>query len=172
MYSQDTGLETPILLSKEMISTLKEGYKIGQGGNTVVEFPGGYALFTTPHFSSYPANNIREWATKALADTQPLISVGEFKELLAKVNPIFFGEGKRIINIVNSKGTVAVLGKSPYNGKAKASAASMSQDDFDITIDADHFAAVPDEYDLHVHLGSSDRIAAKNHVAEILLRGV
>ena len=172
IYEQDTKLDTPILLSKEIISILKEGYKIGASGNTVVEFPGGYAVFTTPHYSSYPADNIREYATKALKDTQPLINVGEFKELLAKVNPIFFGEGKRIINIVNSKGNIAILGKSPYNGTARANTTSMLQDNFDITIDADHFSAVPDDYDLHVHLGSDDRIAAKNHVAEILLRGV
>ena len=172
IYEQDTGLEVPLLLSKEIISSLKVGYKIGASGNTVVEFLGGYAVFTTPHYSSYPAENIREYAVKALADTQPLINVGEFKELLAKVDPIFFGEGKRIINIVNSKGTIAVLGKSPYNGKAKADTTSMLQDNFDITIDADHFSAVPNDYDLHVHLGSDDRIAAKNGVAEILLRGV
>jgi hypothetical protein len=172
IYEQDTKLDTPILLSKEIISSLKEGYKIGASGNTVVEFPGGYAVFTTPHYSSYPAENIRDYAAKALADTEPLLNVGEFKELLAKVNPTFFGEGKRIIDISNSNGIIEVSGKSPYNGTAKASMSSMLQEDFDMTIDADHFTAVPDDYDLHVHLGSTDRIAAKNHVAEILLRGV
>jgi len=172
IYEQDTKLDTPVLLSKEIISSLKKGYEIGASGNTIVEFPGGYAVFTTPHYSSYPVDNIREYAAFALADTELLLNVGEFKELLAKVDPIFFGEGKRIIDISNSNGIIEVSGKSPYNGTAKASTSSLLQDDFAMTIDADHFSAVPNEYDLHVHLGANDRIAAKNHSAEILLRGV
>ena len=174
IYDQENILETPIMLNKKIISNLAVGYSIGVGdnGNVVIDFPDGYALFTTPHYSTYPAENIREWASKALPNTKPLINVGEFKDLLAKVNPIFFGEAKRFIHIENHARSLEITGESPFNGKAAANCKSDLKETFVMDIDADHFATVPNEYDLHVRVGTNDRIAAKNHVAQILLWGI
>lgn len=174
MYHQSTSLKNPLMLSRKIIQSLQVGDKVGVGSNNnvVVDFPNGYAMHTVPMAATYPAENIREWASSMVTDLEPIISVGEFKKLIAQVNPIFFGESQRTVHIYNTDKTITVKAESPFNGEASASAKSELDDEFEILMNADFFSAVPDSYMLHAQLGQSERIVARSEVADIILAGM
>jgi hypothetical protein len=174
-YDGPTFLMKPIMLSRKIISLLQAGYLIGsdENDNTVVKFPNGFGVFVSPHYSSYPSEHMRNYISPLLLGTKKLVNVGEFKEQLGKVLPIFFGEGKRLVELKNDgNGSLTIKGQSPYNGVASVVMYSDLSYVFDMTIDADLFGAVPNEYDLHVKGDINNRLMAKNHSAEVVLMGV
>lgn len=173
-YDGKSSLSKPVLLSRKIISLLQVGNFIGSddNDNTVVKFPGGFAVFVSPHYSSFPCEKIREFSIPLLEDTKKLIDIGTFKDSLSKVIPIFFGESKRIVQLNNNDiGKLEICGESPFNGKAGASVKSELNEEFTILMDADLFNAVPDGYDLHIKDGVTDRLMAKNHSSEVILVG-
>ncbi len=174
-YAGKSSLDKPVILPKSVISLLKVGYFIGsdENDNTIVKFPNGFAIFTTPHYSSFPGEKIREFIDPLLEDTKKLVNVGVFKDALSKVTPIFFGETLRIVELKNdSFGILKIRGESPFNGVASASVKSELSESVLMYINVDLINVVPGEYDFHIKSGINDRLMAKNHSSEIVLIGV
>lgn len=173
MYDNNLKIEKPVILTKKVISSLKENCKIGSdiNDNTVVKFYNGFAVFVVPHYSTFPSERIRNWVNGIFDDNKDLIDVIDFREMLKKVFPVFVGESKRIINIKNNNFNFEINGKSSINGEIRTTGKSKLEDNFEININSDLFSSMPDDYTLRIKPRINNQIMASNGIANIVLIG-
>ena len=144
---EDLVLSERMSLNSKIVSFLKVGDKIGtHNNNVVVEFEGGFGIFTSEDISRYPVTKIMSFIDKSKSSLKKICSINVVKEECAKLSHIFFGELIQEIEFSNEDYSLVMSAESVVNGKSQTKVKSDLQDKFSIKLDYSYLSHIPSSY--------------------------
>jgi len=165
-------LKEIIGLDRKVLSFLKVGDSLGIFNNkVVVEFEGGYAIFTMDNMSRYPTENIDSLISDSTKNLRKLCSVQQIQSSCQRLSPIFFGEQIAGITITNRKKKALIVAESLINGKAEIEIETDLDEDYEISMDSLLFKGIPDRFDIFTG-NKKDMLVLKDTVSTIFLMGL
>ena len=171
-HPMETSIST-VGLPKQIFSILTStDCKLGAFNNNIlIEFDGGYSVFTSSIMDYYPSQDILTFVNTINESKIELCEMSQLKNAIDKLSPIFFGESTQVVDILNKSNKLIVSAQSSVHGKSEIITTSSLKDKFSMRLNSSQLNAIPLEYKVYISEKKGDMLLFSNEESIIIVRG-
>ena len=170
-YPIETSIST-VGLSKQIFPILTStNCRLGAFNNNIlIEFDGGYSVFTSSIMDYYPSQDILTFVSTINESKIELCEMSQLKDAMDKLSPIFFGESIQVMDILNKGNKLIISAQSSVHGKSEIITTSSLVTKFNTQLNINQLRAIPLEYKVYISNVKNDLLLFSDEATIIIVR--